>query len=147
MISGRLAVSERVGGSGMQHRRVRRDEELSWLRDHGFNTLLSVLEDTFNVSAYEESAMRVLHVPTRGELEDHQAAQVLEGVMRCLDHDSSVTLLHSDSVTDGILGVLGGYLLRSGLLDDPIIAIATIQEIMGRPLGPTGRRFLLAAAP
>ncbi len=131
----------------MQHRRVRRDEELSWLRDNGFNTLLSVLEDTFNVSAYEESAMRVLHVPIKGELEDHQAAQVLEGVMRCLDHDSSVTLLHSDSVTDGILGVLGGYLLRSGLLDDPIIAIATIQEIMGHPLGPTGRRFLLAAAP
>ncbi len=131
----------------MQHRRVRRDEELSWLRDNGFNTLLSVLDETFNVTAYEESAMRVLHVPVKGELEDHQAAQVLEGVVRCLEHDSSVTLLHSDNVTDGILGVLGGYLLRSQLLDDPIIAIATIQEIMGRPLGPTGRRFLLAAAP
>lgn len=146
VIAGRLAVSERIGGSGMQHRRVRRDEELSWLREHGFNTLLSVLDETFNVTAYEQSAMRVLHIPVRGELEDHEAVQVLEGVVRALEHANSVALLHSDSVTDGILGVLGAYLLRSGLIADPIMAIATIQEIMGRPIGPTGRKYLLAAA-
>ena len=131
----------------MQHRRVRRDEELAWLRDKGFNTLLSVLDETFHVSAYEESAMRVMHVPIRGELEDREAELMLDGVERALGPESAVVLVHSDTVTDGILGVLGAYLLRAGLIDDPIIATAMIQEIMGRPLGPLGRKYVLAEAP
>ena len=31
VIADRLAVSERIGGNGFQHRRVRRDEEITWL--------------------------------------------------------------------------------------------------------------------
>lgn len=130
----------------MQHRRVRRDEELSWLRDHGFNTLLAILDETFNVSAYEESAMRVMHVPAHGELEESEAGLLLDGVTRALKSDNSVVLVHSDTVTDGILGVLGAYLLRSRLIEDPIIATAMIQEIVGRPLGPLGRKYLQAEA-
>jgi len=130
----------------MQHRRVRRDEELSWLRSHGFNTLLTLLDETFNISAYEDSAMRVMHVPVHGELEDDEAGLMLDGVTRALESDNSVVLVHSDTVTDGILGVLGAYLIRARLVDDPIIATALIQEIVGRPLGPLGRKYLLAEA-
>ena len=42
VIAGRLAVSERVGGHGFQHRRVRREEEIAWrkgfLRKIGYKT-------------------------------------------------------------------------------------------------------------
>ena len=40
VIKDRLAVSERVGGYGFQHRRVRREEEIIWLKDHGVNEVL-----------------------------------------------------------------------------------------------------------
>ena len=33
VIAGRLAVCERIGGYGFQHRRVRREEEITWLRN------------------------------------------------------------------------------------------------------------------
>jgi hypothetical protein len=39
-------------------------------------------------------------------------------------------------------GLLAGYLVHSGLVDDPIVATSLIQEILGRPLGPEGRRLI-----
>ena len=41
-----------------------------------------------------------------------------------------------------LLVVLAGYLLHAGLLNDSILAIAVVQEILGRPLGPEGRRLV-----
>ena len=38
-----LAVSERPGGSTTVHRRVRRDEELLWLKHQGFGRVISIL--------------------------------------------------------------------------------------------------------
>jgi len=40
---GILAVSERPGGSTTVHRRVRRDEELLWLKHQGFGRVISIL--------------------------------------------------------------------------------------------------------
>jgi hypothetical protein len=42
VIKDRMAVSERVGGYGFQHRKVRREEELIWLTDHGINGIVSL---------------------------------------------------------------------------------------------------------
>ncbi|MGH9207833.1 MAG: hypothetical protein ACRD1G_14970, partial [Acidimicrobiales bacterium] len=38
-----LAVSERPGGYARNHRRVRRQEEIFWLRGNGFNRIVSLL--------------------------------------------------------------------------------------------------------
>ena len=46
---GRLAVAERPGGSTSVHRRVRRDEELLWLKNQGFNRIISILPANANV--------------------------------------------------------------------------------------------------
>ena len=35
VIKDRLATSERIGGYGFQHRRVRREEEIIWLTEQG----------------------------------------------------------------------------------------------------------------
>lgn len=43
-------------------------------------------------------------------------------------------------------GLLGGYLVTSGLVEDPILALALIQEILGRALGPEGRSLIPATA-
>ncbi|MCB1246063.1 MAG: hypothetical protein KDB69_02210, partial [Acidimicrobiia bacterium] len=42
VIKGRLAVSERIGGYGFQHRKVRREEELVWLEEIGVNTIVNL---------------------------------------------------------------------------------------------------------
>jgi hypothetical protein len=60
VIAGRLAVSERIGGSGFQHRRVRREEEIAWLSDQGINTVLSLLPAGQNTAVYEEAGFRIV---------------------------------------------------------------------------------------
>ncbi|MDK1292937.1 MAG: hypothetical protein QGM46_11500, partial [Actinomycetota bacterium] len=52
VIKGRLAVAERIGGYGFQHRRVRREEEIIWLKDRGVNSILSLLGSNQNPYAY-----------------------------------------------------------------------------------------------
>ncbi len=44
VIAGKLAVSERIGGYGFQHRRVRRTEEISWLKGSGVTGVRPILD-------------------------------------------------------------------------------------------------------
>ena len=63
---GILAVSERPGGSTTVHRRVRRDEELLWLKHQGFGRVISILPVMQNLSAYFEHGLTASHYALRG---------------------------------------------------------------------------------
>ena len=54
IIKDHLAVSERPGGYAPNHRKVRRHEELLWLRAQGFTRVVSLLASTHNLHAYDE---------------------------------------------------------------------------------------------
>ena len=54
IIKDRLAASERPGGFARNHRKVRRQEEIIWLRQHDFTSVLSLLESPHNLHAYDE---------------------------------------------------------------------------------------------
>jgi hypothetical protein len=41
---------------------------------------------------------------------------------------------------------MAGYLVFCGLIEDPIVATAAIQEILKRPLGPEGRSLIPSKA-
>jgi len=143
VIAGRLAVSERIGGSGFQHRRVRREEEIAWLTEQGINTVLTLLPASQNAAAYDEAQFRVICHSVEGapsEIDD------IEGVFAAMDEALNVSgasvLLHRDTVDEAVGGFLAGYLVHSGLVSDPIVATSVIQEILGRPLGPEGRSLI-----
>lgn len=142
VISGRLAVSERIGGSGLQHRRVRREEEISWLRENGFTAVLSLLESNQNLAAYTAAGLTARHLPLGSDIEIEDQQAFFDELNVCLADPEAVLLVHRDRVDDALTGLLGGFLVVSGLIDDPVVATATIQEITGRPLGPEGRRFI-----
>ncbi|MBT8203299.1 MAG: hypothetical protein HKN74_01995 [Acidimicrobiia bacterium] len=144
VIARRLALSERIGGQGLQHRRVRRSEELDWLREAGITDVLSLLEGNQNLASYREAGIRAHHVSLPTEYEDAEAEVVFRTLERILDDPRNVLLVHRDHLDDTLVGFMGGYLIRSGLIEDPIMATATIQEIAGRPLGPEGRRLVSA---
>jgi hypothetical protein len=142
VITDRLAVSERVGGYGFQHRKVRREEEIVWLRDHGVNAIVVLLGPTQGASPYEASGMRLasLDVPPDIEPEDaHVVFDLLEDVMAS---ETAVVLVHRDTIDDTLAGLLAGYLIHASLLDDPIVATDVIQRILGRAIGPEGRRLI-----
>jgi hypothetical protein len=147
VIKGRLAVSERIGGYGIQHRRVRREEEILWLRkEAGINTVVTLLGGGQNIANYQEAGFRVLHEPFVGEFEPEDAQRVFRALDEALESRSNAVLVHRDLVDDAIAGLLAGYLVHSKLVTNPILAIAVIQEILGRPLGPEGRALVPISA-
>lgn len=142
VIKDRLAVAERIGGYGFQHRKVRREEEIIWLKDHGINTIVSLLGANQNSAAYEEAGLRFIAHEVSDELEPEDAVEVFEMLESAFDAEDSVALVHRDTIDDMMGGLLAGYLIHSGLLDDPIIATDVIQRILGRAIGPEGRRLI-----
>jgi hypothetical protein len=54
IITDRLAVCERPGGCGTNHRKVRRQEEIIWLRENDFDLVVSLLGSEHNLAHYEE---------------------------------------------------------------------------------------------
>ena len=145
VISGRLAVAERVGGHGFQHRRVRREEEIVWLKGVGINTVLSLLPGNQNLASYAAAGLTAVHEPLI-ELEPAEAERVFAALRSLLRDRRVVLLLHRDTIDDAVAGILAGYLVYSGLLGDPIKATALIQEILRRPLGPEARAVIPQAA-
>jgi hypothetical protein len=142
VISGRLATSERVGGYGFQHRRVRRSEEITWLREAGVTAVLSLMEGSHNLSAYEDAGLVAYHEPLPPEVEPDDAIRVFAAMESALAVPGTCLLVHRETVDDVVAGLLAGYLLHAGLLDGPIVATSVIQQILGRPLGPEGRALL-----
>ena len=145
VIQSRLAVAERVGGYGFQHRRVRREEEITWLKNAGITCILSLLDGNQNIASYEESELVAYHEPL-SDLDPDVVRAVFDAMDRALSSPDEVLLIHRDIIDDAVAGVLAGYLVHSGLIDDPIVAIAAIQEILKRPLGPEARAIVPEAA-
>lgn len=138
---GILAVSERPGGSTQVHRRVRREEELLWLKHQGFGRVVSILPVMQNLESYVDHGLSVSHYALRG---GPQQREVLEACYQDLDNSMKAhvaVLLHGDDVSDRLLGVLAGYLVWSRRVETPPAAIALIERLFRRSLGPEGREI------
>ncbi|HEY7931194.1 MAG TPA: hypothetical protein VIC81_02915 [Acidimicrobiales bacterium] len=140
---GVFAISERPGGSTAVHRKVRRDEELLWLKQQGFSRVISILPVSQNLSDYVEHGLSASHYVLRGGPQQHE---VLEACFRDLSncHDVGVTvLLHGDDVSDRLLGVVAGYLVWSKRVPTVPASVALVERLVRRSVGPDGRSLLL----
>lgn len=147
MIADRLAVSERVGGSGFQHRRVRREEEITWLvEEAGINAVVSMLPGNQNLLAYREAGIATYSVPIGPDLGPKEVEQFFQTLTMATAKSQARVLVHREAIDDTVGGLLGGFLVASGLVKDPILALAVIQQILGRALGPEGRSLVPASA-
>ena len=143
VIADRLAVSERIGGYGFQHRRVRREEEINWLvREAGVTDVVTLLAGNQNLQAYSAAGLQTHGVPIPADIGPGDAKRLYEVLDEVLADPAARVLVHREIIDDMLAGLLGGYLIASGLLEDRILAAAIIQEILGRPLGPEGRSLI-----
>lgn len=142
VIADQLAVSERVGGSGFQHRRVRREEEITWLvEEAGINTIVSMLPANQNLAAYRQAGIATYSVPVGGGHRD-EPARFFATLSKAMSRKNARVLVHREIIDDTVGGLLGGFLVVSGRVKDPILALAVIQQILGRALGPEGRALI-----
>jgi hypothetical protein len=143
VIADRLAVSERIGGIGFQHRKVRREEEIHWLvEEAGVTTVISLLAGNPNANAYSEAGLAVVNVPLAGAITQAACQPIYQALDVALADPKARVLVHREVVDDPLTGLLCGYLIHAGLVTDPVLAVAVIQEILGRPLGPEGRSLV-----
>ncbi|MHB1536243.1 MAG: hypothetical protein ACYC1D_16855 [Acidimicrobiales bacterium] len=142
IITGRLAISERPGGYARNHRPIRRQEELRWLRGEEFTRVVSLLPSPHNLHAYEEFDIPWAHIPF-GPHDD--PALVLPDLYRSLQSwlgASERILVHQEELNDRLMGVVGGYLRWSGLIPSSPRTIAVVERLMHRQMGPPGRELV-----
>ncbi len=143
VIQDRLAVSDRIGGNGFQHRRVRREEEINWIvREAKVTAVLNLIVGHPNQQSYQEAGLATYSCPLEGSPTQTQVKEIHGMLDEALAASSARVLVHRETVDDVVAGLVGSYLISTGLLTDPIVAAAVIQEIVGRPLGPDGRALI-----
>ena len=140
-----LAISERPGGFAPHHRRVRRHEEIVWLRSQGFTTVISLLPSTHNLQAYADLSLPALHrpLPMAGDIRPALADLLRE--LRGLLQAGGRVLVHQDELSDRVVGVAAAYLWWSGRLANAQQAIIALEHLVGHPLAPAGRELVAIA--
>jgi hypothetical protein len=145
IMTDKLAVSDRPGGFGENHRRVRRQEEIIWLRENGFGCLISIIPAPLNLHNYDELGLPYRHRPFIG---NEDLPEWLGGFYRELAElleSSTKVIIHNESVDDRLMGIIGGYIRWSKLVDEPSQAIAITERLVGRQLDPFARQLILDA--
>jgi hypothetical protein len=144
IIKDRLAVSERPGGYSPNHRKVRRQEELLWLKAQGFDRVISLLSSSHNLHAYGEFNLASAHYPLSltADADAETTLAVLYPAMHEWLRGGERLLVHQDELGDRIMGVMAGYIRWSGILPDGPRSITVVEQILSRQMGSAGRRLV-----
>lgn len=143
VIKDRLAICERPGGYGENHRRVRRQEEIIWLRENRFDLVISTIAAPHNLHAYEELNMPYRHRPFGGIDDANLFLRAFYKELQTMLAKDMKLVIHAEEVGDRILGIVGGYIRWSGMVDDPSQAIIITERIGGRQLDTWARELIL----
>jgi hypothetical protein len=146
VIKDRLAISERPGGYARNHRKVRRQEEIIWLREQGFTRVVSLLPSPHNLHAYDELGMAWSHIPFAPTDDARQVLKELYAQLREWQLVGERVLIHQEELGDRLMGVVAGYLLASHLLESGPQAVTVMERLAGRQMGPQGRELVAMAA-
>jgi hypothetical protein len=146
VLKDRLAVCERPGGYGANHRRVRRQEEIIWIREQGFTRVVSLIPSPHNLHNYDELEVRWDHLPFSG---NEDPARLLLQLYCALAEQLAAggkILVHHDELGDRVAGAMAGYLVWSGVVPMPPQATSVVERLLQRQIGPYGRDLVAVAA-
>jgi len=145
IMDGRLAASERPGGHSATHRKVRRQEEIIWLRENGFTFVISIFPGDANITAYTELGIRSVNLtlPKDGA-HDAVLLAIFEEIDRHL-RDGGRILIHDDDLSDRTMSVIGGFLIYTGKMPELAIAVTVVERLFSRQLGTEGRAIMTEA--
>ncbi|MCL4413917.1 MAG: hypothetical protein ACYCUF_12190 [Acidimicrobiales bacterium] len=147
VVEDHLAMSERPGGFAPNHRRVRRQEEIIWLRGQGFTRVVSLLGSPHNLAAYEEGQLPSAHfaLPASGDVREILVRLFAE-LERWISSGEKV-LVHQEELGERVMGVVAAYLMWSGRLPDAAQAIAAVERLGARRMGLHGRELVAQMEP
>ncbi len=145
VIRDQLAVCERPGGYARNHRKVRRHEEILWLRNQGFTRIVSLLPSPHNLTAYDEVGVPWSHFPFGASSDAKSSLTELYTAIRTWLAAGEKILVHQEELGDRLMGVVAGYLLATRLIDTGPHAVTVVEQILHRQMGPPGRELVAVA--
>jgi hypothetical protein len=146
IIQDQLAVSERPGGYGPNHRKVRRQEEIIWVREQGFAPVISIIPANHNLHNYDELGVPYRHYPFPPADDYPRYLLKLYRDIRAMLENGSKLLVHLEELGDRTVGLMAGYLVWVGMMDEPTRSIFLLEHMTSRQLGPAGRELVAVAA-
>ena len=145
ILKDRLAVCERPGGYGSNHRSVRRTEEIIWMRRNEFTCVVSLLTGRHNLHNYDEHDLPYLHMPLSEVPQAAELLEVYEELTRRMAAQERL-LVHHEKVDDVLGGLVAGYLLWTGRFDEIPEALSAAERLLRRPMGRQGRETVMTFA-
>ena len=145
VIKDQLAVCERPGGFGANHRKVRRQEEIIWIREQGFDFAVSLSGGPNNLHSYDELAVRWKHWPLPAPDETPRYLNQSYSELRRLLTERRKLILHHDELSDRLTGFLAGYLVWNSMVPEIPRAVSMVEHIVGRQMGTEGRQMVVEA--
>lgn len=146
IIQDRLAVSERPGGQTSQHRKVRRQEEIIWLKSQGFTRVISLLSSPHNLHAYDERDLPASHFALPNTGDPREVLNALYPALLSWLQRGERLLLHQDELSERVSGVIAGFLCWCRVIPEPPNAIVAVEQLMKRQMGAAGRSIVAVTA-
>ena len=145
IIKDKLAICERPGGFGANHRRVRRQEEIIWLRENDFGCVVSIIGAPHNLHNYDELNMPYRHRPLVNFDDMDQWLKLFFNDIHELLRNNNKVIVHAEEVSDRLMGVMGGYIRWCGLIKDGQECVQITEKIAKHQLDPWAREVILSA--
>jgi hypothetical protein len=145
VLKNKLAICERPGGYASNHRRVRRQEEIIWIRENRFDCVISLITSPHNLHNYDELGVQWRHRPFNGADDGAEAVVALYREIQSLLRANKRVIVHREELGDHVTGLMAGYLLWSGLVPNGPEVITVMERIAQRQLGPIGRGLVAQA--
>jgi hypothetical protein len=142
VIADRLAICERPGGYGANHRKVRRQEEIIWVREQGFSPVISIVPSPANLHNYDELGVTWQHRPFGNHDDPAAYLRSFYPELHQLLAARSKVLIHGEELGDRLSGIIAGYLVWAELLPSGPKAISLTERLLQRQLGPLGRELV-----
>lgn len=141
-----LAVSERLGGYGQAHRRVRRQEEIIWARVNGFDRIMSLIPNNANLHNYDEEDVAWIHRPFRGAEDGEAFLHLVYSDINMLTTQGFKILMHREELGDHVSGLIAGYLVWTEMVPEEPKAIVAVEQLLSQQIGPVGREIVSVAS-
>ena len=142
IIQDQIAVCERPGGFGTSHRCVRRQEEIIWIRENDFDTVVSLLASDHNLHNYDELDVTWVQLPFSGADDGLERLTDVFERFEEMTRDGRRIIVHRDELNDVVCGLMAAFLLWRGLVPTGPRAISITEQLLSRPLGNPGRRIV-----
>jgi hypothetical protein len=94
--------------------------------------VISILPEMQNLSAYFEHGLTASHYALRGGPQQREVLEACYEDMANSMNTNTMVLLHSDEVSDRLLGVIAGYLVWTKKTPTTSTAIALVERLFKR---------------